>query len=124
MFFFGICTLYNQFCCRMTMYGPMHLVLYHFEKLPGSLGIFVVIKRCGIEICNLLIKFSLGQTNLTNIFKLAFKIFISEHMPFFQALFVHRPSLNCIILDNLTGPFAESYGTVIVHFKANGNYCL
>ena len=48
-----------QDCCCMPMYGPMHLILYHFEKLPGSLGIFVVIKRCGIEICNLLIKLAL-----------------------------------------------------------------
>ena len=31
-----------QDCCCMPMYGPMHLILYHFEKLPGSLGIFVV----------------------------------------------------------------------------------
>ena len=53
MFFFGICTLYNQFRCCMPMYGPMHLVLYHFKKLPGSLGIFIAIKRCSIEIRNL-----------------------------------------------------------------------
>lgn len=45
-------------------------------------------------------------------------------MAFFQALFVHRPALNCIILDNLTSPFAESYGTVVVHLESNCNYHL
>lgn len=92
----------------MPMYGSMYLILYHFEKLPGSLGIFVVIIRSGIKIHNLLIKLAFGQPYLTNILQLAFKIFIGENMPFFQMLFVHRLTLNCAILDNLTHPFAES----------------
>ena len=42
-------------------------------------------------------------------------------MPLFQALHVHCPALNGMVFHDLTRPFAELHGTLIIGLEADGN---
>ena len=50
--FLVVHTLINQFCCRMLMYGIVHLVLHSSEEELGRLRTWIVVSRCGIDDCN------------------------------------------------------------------------
>ena len=53
--------------------------------------------------------------------KLPLKILIREHVSFFQAVNIHCPPLNGVVLDYLSRPFAEPHGTLVVYLKPNSN---
>ncbi len=99
----------------------MHFVLDGLEKQPGRLGILVVIKRCCVQIRHFLVELALRQTNFTNLLQLTLKIFIREHMAFFQPLYIHCPALNGMVLDDLSGPLAELHCTLVVYLEADCN---
>ena len=42
-------------------------------------------------------------------------------MAFFQAVNIHRPALDGVVLDDLPRPLAELHGALIVHLEADGN---
>lgn len=56
--------------------------------------------------------------------ELTLEILISEHMSLYESFFVHHPSLDCIVFDNLAGPLAELDRTRIVDFETHSNDCL
>ena len=68
-----------------------------------------------------LIEFSLRQANLPNLLQLPLKVFIGEHMAFFQPVNIHCPTLNSMVFDDLSRPFAELHSPLIVHLEAYGN---
>ena len=121
MFLVGIGTLHDQFCRRVAMHSIVHLVLNRLEEQPGRLGILVVIKRCCVQIRHFLVELALRQANFTNLLQLTLKIFIGEHVAFFQPFHIHRPALNGVVLDDLPRPLAELHSTLIIHLKADCN---
>ena len=98
----------------------MQLVLHRLEEKLRRSGIFVVIKCRGVEVGHLLIELPLGQPNLADILKLALKVFVSEHVSLDEALLVHDPALNGVVLDDLPRPLAELHGAVVAHLEADG----
>ena len=102
----------------------MQLVLHRLEEKLRRSGIFVVIKCRGVEVGHLLIELPLGQPNLADILKLALKVFVSEHVSLDEALLVHDPALNGVVLDDLPRPLAELHGAVVAHLEADGDDCL
>ena len=121
MLFAGIRPFHDQFRCRVAVNGKVHFVLHGPEELPGRLGVLIVVKRRGIQVGDLLIEFSLRQSNLADLLQLPLKVLVREHMTLFQALHIHSPALNGMVLDDLSGPLAELHCTLVVYLEANGD---
>ena len=121
MLFCCVCTLYNQFCCRMTMNCKMHFILYGFKEQPRCFCIFIIIKCGRIQIRDLLIELALRQSNLPNLLQLPIKVFICEHMSFFQAFLIHGPALDGMVFHDLPRPFAKLHRTGIIDLKSNSD---
>ena len=99
----------------------MHFVLDGLEKQASCLCVFVIVKRSSVQVCHFLIEFSLRQANLPNLLQLPLKVFVGEHMAFFQPLHIHRPTLNSMVFDDLSRPFAELHSPLVIHLEAYGN---
>lgn len=121
MLLVGIRTLHDEFCSCVPVNGKVHLVLYCLKEHAGCLGILIVIKRRCVQICDLLIELPFAQPYLPNLFKLPLEVFVRKHMPFFQAFHVHCPALNGMVFHDLTRPFVELHGTLIIDLEADGN---
>lgn len=59
------------------------------------------------------------KANLTDILQLSRKVLIREHMSFLEAILIHRPALNGVILDNLPRLFRKTDCAVIIDLKTN-----
>ena len=105
----------------MPVDGKVHLVLHCLKEQACRLGVLIVIKRRCVQVCDFLIEFSLTQPYFPNLFKLPLEVFVRKHMPLFQALYVHCPALNGMVFHDLTRPFAELHGPLIIDLEADGN---
>ena len=109
----------------MSMNRIMHLVLDLCKKLLCRFCCAVIIKCCGIDVRYLLIESTLRQTDLTNLLKQTIKVFRCEHRTtIFQALVIHDPSFDGIVLCNLIYPFTELHRTLRIDLESNSNYHL
>ena len=98
-----------------------NLILHGLKEQACRLGVLIVIKRRCVQVCDLLIELPLTQPYFPNLLKLALEVFVREHMPLFQALYVHCPALNGMVFHDLTRPFAELHGPLIIDLEADGN---
>ena len=121
MLLVGIRTLHDELRSRVPVDSKMHLVLHRLEEQAGRPSVLIVIKRRCVQVCDLLIELSFAQTYLPNLLKLPLEVFVREHMSLFQALYVHRPALNGVVFHDLTCPFTELHGTLVIDLEANGN---
>lgn len=110
----GIGTLDNQFCGCVAMDGIVHLVLHRLEKSLGRGSVTIVVKGCSIDVGDLLIKLPLGHADLADQFQLTVEVFVREHVALLQAIRVHDPALNGVILHDLSGPLTELNGPLVV----------
>ena len=114
MLLVGIGTLHDELRSRVPVDSKMHLVLHRLEEQAGRPSVLIVIKRRCIQVCDLLIELSFAQPYLPNLLKLPLEVFVREHMPLFQALYVHCPALNGMVFHDLPRPFAELHSTLII----------
>ena len=74
----GIGALVDDFRRRLTVNGPMQLVLHRGEKSLGGLCSHIVINRRGIKISDFLIELALRKANLTDTLQLFLKVLICQ----------------------------------------------
>ena len=119
---FRIGPFHNQLRSRVTMDGPVELVLYLREEQAGRLGRLIVIQRGGIDVGDLLVEPALRHPDLPDLFQQVVEIFFREYAAaLLQAVAVHGPALNCIVLDNGVGPLAELNRPVVVDLEAHSD---
>ena len=100
----------------------MQLVLNRRKKTFGRRGRCVVVKRGCVNVGNLLVELALGCADFPNFFQLPFEEFIRQNAAAtLQALRIHDPPLNRVILDDLAGPFAELHRTFVFNLEAHGD---
>ncbi len=111
-------TVDNHLCRRLTVDGVVHLVLHGGEKPLGGRGGLVVIKCGSVDVGDLLVELAHGKPDLPDFFQLALKELIGQVAAVLESFHIHGPPLNGVVLDNLVGPFAELYSTLIFDFEA------
>ena len=117
-----ICSLINQLCCCMSVNCIMHLILHLGKKLLCRFCRAVIINGCGIDIRYLLIESTLRQTDLTNLLKQTIKVFCCEHRTaIFQALVIHNPAFDGVVLYDTIGPFTKLHCSFIIYLESNRN---
>ena len=122
MRFFGIGTLIDQLCRRMAMHGIMHLVLHLCKELFCGQRIAVIIQRSGVNVSEFLVEVALRNANFPDTLQLLFKVFLGQDCAaVFQALFVHRPPLDGVLLHDLICPDTEPHRPLVVHLEADRN---
>ena len=100
----------------------MHLVLNLGKKLLGCFCCSVIIKSCRIDVCYLLIKSALRETNFTNLLKQTVEIFYCKYgATIFQTLIIQDPALDGVVLHDAVGPLTKLHCTLIIHFKADSD---
>lgn len=99
----------------------MHPIVHCLKEQACRLGVLIVIKRRCVQVCDLLIELPLTQPYFPNLLKLPLEVFVREHMPLFQALHVHCPTLNGMVFHDLPRPFAELHGTLVIDLEDDGN---
>ena len=120
MWLFCIGSLVNQLRCCMSVNCIMHFILYLGKELLSCLRGSVIIKRCRINVCYLLIKPTLGQTDFSNLLKQTVEVFYCKHgATIFQTLIIHDPAFDGVVLHDTIGPLAKLHCSLIIHFKAD-----
>lgn len=109
----------NQLCRSMSVNREVHLILNCRVEALGCQGSSVVIQSCCIKIGDLLIEFTLADTNLPNSFQLLVKVFISQESTALEAFLIHYPPLNGVGGGNLIDPFAELNGTFGINLESD-----
>lgn len=83
---------------------------YHTYSLPISIG----------NICYLLVKSTLRQTDFSDLLQQPVEIFCCKHgTTILQTLVIHSPAFDGVILYDTVGSFTKLYSSLIIHFKAN-----
>ena len=108
----------------MPVNCKVHLILDFGEKLLCRFRRPVIVKGRGIDVRDLLIKLSLRQPNLPDLFQLFLKVFLRQNSAaVLQPFLIHDPALNRVVLDDCIGPFTELHGPLIVYLEAHRNDC-
>ena len=68
-----------HFSGGMSMNSKMHLILDFCEKILSRFCRSVIVKSCGIDVCDFLIEFPLRQPYLPDFFQLFLKIFLCQN---------------------------------------------
>ena len=68
-----------------------------------------------------MIELTLRDPDFTDLRELALEEFIGKVAAFLEAFGVHGPTLDGVVLDDLTRPFSELNGTFIFDLEAYGN---
>ena len=114
--------LHDQLRSGVPVDGPVELVLNLREEPASGPGGFVIVQRSGINIGDLLIEPALGHPDLPDLLQQVVEIFLGEYAAaVLQAVSVHGPALDRIVLDYGIGPFAELDCTVVVDSKTHSD---
>ena len=117
-----ISSIHNDFCRCLAVNGEVQLVLNRRKKAFGRLGRCVVVERGRVDVGDLLVELPLGCADFPNFFQLPLEEFIRQNAAAtLQALRIHDPPLNRVILDNLVGPLAELYGAFVFNLESHGD---
>jgi hypothetical protein len=103
------------------MHGVVHLVLHGGKETFRRRGGRVVVKRGGVDVRDLLVEFPLGEPDFPNLLELALEKLVCQRPSVFEALGIHRPSLDGVIFDDLVRPLAELHGPLVLDLEAHGD---
>ena len=82
----------------------------------------VIIKSCRIDVCYLLIKSALRETDFTNLLKQAVKVLCRKHRTtILQTLIIQDPAFDGVVLHNAVGPLTKLHCTLVIHLKADSD---
>ena len=106
----------------MSVNCIVHLVLHFCKKLLCCFRCSVIIKSCSIDICYLLIKSTLRETDFSNLLKQMVEIFYCEHRAnIFQAFIIHDSTFDGVVLYDAIGSLAKLYCSLIINLESNRN---
>ena len=104
------------------MHGIVHLVLYLCKELFCGQCIAVIIQRSSVNVSEFLVEVALRNANLPDALQLLFKVFLGQDCAaVFQALLVHCPPLDSVLLHDLVRPDTEPHRPLVVHLEADRN---
>lgn len=122
VFLLVIRPIHGHLRCRLPVNGVMQFVLHGCKKAFGRRGRCVVIQRGGVDVGDLLVELALRKSDFPDFFQLALKEFVRQDAAAaFEAIHIHRPTLNRVILHDSIGPLAKLYGAFVFDFEANGD---
>jgi hypothetical protein len=107
---------------RLTVNGPVQLVLHRGKEPLRRRSGDIVVNRGGVDVGDLLVELALAQPDFPDALQLFLEVFFAEDRAVvFQALVIHRVALDGERLDDAGGPFAELHGAFGVHLVADGD---
>ncbi len=107
---------------RLAVDGVVQLVLHGGEEALGGGGGRVVVERGGVDVGDLLVELALGKADLPDLFQLALEeLVVEDAAAVFEALHIHGPALDGVLLDDLVGPLAELHGALVLDLEADGD---
>jgi hypothetical protein len=103
------------------MHSEVHLVLHCGEETLRRRGRRVVIQRGGVNVRDLLVELPLREPDFPDLLELPLKELVRQRAAVLEALRVHCPALDGVILHDLVGPLAELDGPLVLDLEAHGD---
>ena len=114
-------TLHDQLSSRVLVHRVMHLVLYHLEELPRHRCILVVVHAGGIDVRQLLVETTLGETNLMDLSQQVFEVILAQEGSVLHAFPVEHIAFDGKLPQDTGCPSAELGGTNRINTIPHGD---
>ena len=103
----GVGAFAHHLCRRVTMSGPVQLVLHRLEKHLGQLRIAVVVDAGGVDVGDLLVEEPLAGANISYAGQQFIEIVLPQRPSGLDALVVEREPFDQQLAEPCSGPLTK-----------------